>query len=178
MDELDLGWQIIEGKKNVLIVAGHNFEHGRKGVIKYAEWGTGKLVRELCEKYGYFGIVSTKENLDPNWYFSSNFREKIREIVLEKQINLIVDIHGSGMQNEELVYLRENSIFKDKYGQKVFTKDFVKNDQLTLAEEFDNKIAAVEVEIREDGRIPTIDEVKYMEAQNIINDLMKKLNES
>ena len=67
MDELDLGWQIIEGRKNILMVAGHNFEHGRKGVIKYAEWGTGKLVRALCEKYGYFGIVSTKENLDPNW---------------------------------------------------------------------------------------------------------------
>ena len=80
------------------------------------------------------------------------------------------------MQNEELIYLRGNKVFKEKYN--VDVRNFVNNDQLTLAEEFDNKIAAIEIEIREDGRIPTIDEVKYKEAQNIINDLMKRLNES
>jgi hypothetical protein len=176
MEELDLGWQIIEGQKNILIVAGHNFEHGRKGKIKYAEWGTGEMGRRLCGKYGFWGIISTKKQMDPNWYTESPFREEIKKIILKNNIQLVIDIHGSGMQNEELIYLRGNKKFKEKY--KIETRNFVNNEQLTLAEEWDDKVAVVELEIREDGRIPTIDEVKYKEAEKIINDLMGKLNES
>ncbi len=173
MEELDNGFQIIEGKKNILVVAGHNFEHGRQGKIKFAEWGTGDIARNLCDKFGIIGLISTKEQMDPNWYVDSPFREEIRQLILKNKIKLVVDIHGSGMQNEELVYWRGNKRFKENYAIEV--RDFLKNEQITLAEELDEKVAVVEVEIREDGRIPTIDEENFKMAQQIIIDLMNKL---
>ena len=173
MEEIDKGFQIIEGKKNILVVAGHNFEHGRQGKIKFAEWGTGDIARNLCDKFGLFGIISTKEQLDPNWYTDSPFREEVRKLILKNNIKLIVDVHGSGMQNEELVFWRGNKKFKEVY--KIEARNFLKNEQITLAEELDEKVAVLEVEIREDGRIPTIDEENFKNAQQIVIDLVKKL---
>lgn len=175
MDELDWGFQIIEGTKPILVVAGHNFEQGRQGRIKFAEWGTGVIGRRLCDKYRFFGIISTKKQMDPNWYTDSSFREKVKEIIVKNKIELVIDLHGSGIQNEELVYLRGNKKFKDKY--KIEVRNFIENEQMTLAEELDEKIAVVEIEIREDGRIATIDENKYKEAQKIISNLIIKICE-
>ena len=173
MEELDNGFQIIEGKKNILVVAGHNFEHGRQGKMKFAEWGTGDIARNLCNKFDLFGLISTKEQLDPNWYVDSPFREEIRKLIMKNNIKLVVDIHGSGMQNEELVFCRGNKKFKESYA--VIVRNFLKNEQLTLAEELDEKVAVVEIEIREDGRIPTINEEKFKKAQQIIIDLINKI---
>lgn len=173
MEELDLGYQIITGTKKVLLVAGHNFKQGRIGKIKSAEFGTGKIVRNMAAKYNCFGIVSTKDQMDPNWYSESPFRQKIREIIKKEQISLIVDFHGSSMANEKLIYLRGNKKFKETY--KINVLNFVENEQITLEEEWDEIVPAVEVEIREDGRISTIDEDKYTEAQKLIEDLLIKL---
>ena len=178
MDELNFGFQIIEGNKPILIVAGHNFNHGRDGKIKLADLGTGDIVRNLCQKYNFYGLVSTRPQLDPNWYFSSNFREKIREIVASNKIELIIDIHGSGMQNLDLVYLRFNKKFDEKYPNLLTNfkiKEFVKNNQLTISEEFGDFIPSVEIEIREDGRVDTIDIEKYLEAQEKINQIILTL---
>lgn len=173
MEEIDLGYQIIEGGIKVLLAAGHNFNHGRNGKIKLADLGTGKIVRKLCVKYKCWGIISTREQMDPNWYSESPFREKIRQIVKKEQINLIIDFHGSSMANEKLVYLRGNKKFKESY--KIESLDFINNEQTTLGEEWDRIVPTIEVEIREDGRISTIDENKYIEAQKLVEDLLIKL---
>lgn len=173
MEELDLGWQIIEGKKPVLMVAGHNFAQGRVGRMKYAEWGTGDMVRRLCDKYGFWGIVSTRKQLDPNWYIYSNFREKVKEMVRSKQIEVVVDIHGRSMTSPVLVEMIANNLFKEKY--KIKTREFFNDNQTNLTEDLGELVPTVEVEIREDGRVPTIDEGKYMEAQKILNDFTEKL---
>lgn len=173
MEELDLGYQLIKGTKQVLIVASHNFNQGREGKIKWADLGTGKIVRDLAEKHGCFGIVSTKNQMDPNWYTESPFRQKVREIVTKEHISLIVDVHGSSMANDKLLVMRGNKKFKDIFRLDVL--DFVNNDQITIAEELNESVAVIEVEIREDGRISTIDEKKYFEAQKLIEDLLIKL---
>ncbi len=176
MDELDLGWQQIVGKKPILVVAAHNFSHGREGVIKFANMGTGDLARKICEKYNYHALVSTRAQLDPNWYSSSNFREKIKEIIVKYDISLIIDLHGKKLNNKDLIELNGNTSLKRKFNLNV--DSFKKNQQLTLAEELDKQIPVLQVEIREDGRVSTIDGQKYLEAWQKITGLLDKLNES
>ena len=102
--------------------------------------GTGELVRSYCQKLGWWGLVSTRAQLDPNWYATSPFREKVKEIIKAKKIEC---------------------------------KELIDNDQLTLAE--DMKIPVVEVEIREDGRVKTVDPVKYEEAALLLTNLFTTL---
>lgn len=83
MEELDKGWQILEGEKTVLVIAGHNLTHGRSGKMKVADMGTGNIARLLCEKYRFWGIVSTRKQLDPNWYVDSPFREEVKKLINE-----------------------------------------------------------------------------------------------
>jgi len=115
MDELDCGWQIVKGKKPTLMVAGHNLRQGRLGRIKPADMGTGKMVREICEKFGFWGIVSTRKQLDPNWYIDSPFRGQVRCMINDLGIELIVDMHGSSLGSEKLIELRGNKKFRDNY---------------------------------------------------------------
>ena len=115
MDELDSGFQIVEGGKNILVVAGHNFNQGREGKIKWADLGTGEIARTICDKFGFYGIISTREQLDPNWYINSPFREEIKEIIKDKNIELIIDVHGKSLGADKLVELKGNKKFKEKY---------------------------------------------------------------
>jgi len=176
MEELDNGFQVIVGNKKVLVVAGHNFNHGRKGKIKLADLGTGEVTRKICDRFGFWGIVSTREQLDPNWYISSPFREKIKIIINENNIGLIIDIHGKNLGADKLLELKGNRMFRKKY--KIEVGDFLKNDQETLAEELDGLTAVLQIEIREDGRVRTINEEQYVEAEKMINNLMEYLNEN
>jgi hypothetical protein len=173
MEELDRGYQLIEGTKAILVVAAHNFRQGREGIIKGADLGTGEIVRKICKKFNIYGLVSTREQMDPNWYPHSNFREEVKEIIKTKKIELVIDIHGRILSSPNLVEIVANKIFQEKY--KIITRDFVNSSQENLVEEMEGVIPAVEVEIREDGRVPTVDEVKYREAEKIINELMEKL---
>lgn len=176
MEELDRGFQVIEGMKNVLVVAGHNFGQGRDGKIKLADLGTGEVARKICEKFGFLGIISTRDQLDPNWYINSPFREKIKEIIKDKKIFLVIDIHGKSLGSENLLELKGNKKFKEKYNIEV--DSFVENKQETLAEELNTTTAVLQMEIREDGRVRTIDEVKYVEAEKMVSNLINKLNDN
>lgn len=178
MKELDCGWQIIEGKNPVLLVAGHNLRHLRQGKIKVADMQTGRLVRTLCEKYGFWGIVSTRVIQDPNWYTNSPFREKVKELTNEKSIDLVIDVHGSRIGASNLIKLRGNSRFVDVYEKKLKNwklYGFIDNEQITLAEELDRVLPVIEIEIREDGRLPTIDEKNYLEASQKMEEIIESV---
>lgn len=176
VDELDCGWQVVEGRKPIIVVAGHNFRQGREGRMKPADMGTGRMAREICEKYGFWGIVSTRDQLDPNWYVDSPFRKKVKQMIVNLGIKLVIDIHGSKLGSEELLELKGNKRFRKKYGIEV--EDFRQNNQTTLAEEMEEVVAALQIEIREDGRIETIDKLKFCEAEKLINNLLNKLDEN
>ena len=173
MDELDFGFQIIEGKNPILIIAGHNFNHGRDGKIKLADLGTGDIVRNLCQKYNFYGLVSTRNQLDPNWYANSSFRQKVKEIIKNKNIILVVDVHGKSLSSQNLIELKGNLKFKEKCS--ITVNNFINNNQQTLAEELDSVIPVLQIEIREDGRIDTIDRAKFAEAQKTIINLIDKI---
>lgn len=176
MEELDRGYQFIIGSRPILVIAAHNFRQGREGSMKAADMGTGDLARKICEKYKFYGLVSTRTQLDPNWYSSSNFREEVKEIIKMKDISLLIDLHGRSLAAKDLIELKANKIFKEKYSLK--TGSFVDNKQLTLAEELDNTTPVIQIEIREDGRVPTIDEKKYAESWEDLNNLITKLYEN
>lgn len=74
---------------------------------------------------------------------------------------------------DNLVELKGNVKFKEKYDIKV--SDFICNNQITLAEDMNNVVPVIQIEIREDGRVRTIDEKNYYEAEKFINDLIEKL---
>lgn len=173
MEELDHGWQTITGNLPILLVAGHNSRQGRNGLIKAADMGTGDIVRRICEKYSLWGMVSTRAQLDPNWYTDSPFRNEVKNIVRQNDIRLIVDIHGKNLGAENLLELKSNDIFRDVYRKTI--GQFRDDDQITLAEEFEGILPVLQLEIREDGRVRTIDEQKYSEAQETIEDLVVKL---
>lgn len=179
MKELDQGWQLIKGKKSVLVVAGHNFNQGRKGRIKWADIGTGDIARKMCEKYEFWGIISTKDQMDPNWYVDSPFREKVKELIKFNKIAMILDIHGRKLRAKELIELIGNNLFIKDYSKKLTNwkiKKCVDDEQITLAEELDDLIPVLVLEIREDGRVSTIDDKKYVECQKLLNILIKKIN--
>ena len=173
MKELDSGYQIIEGQINILVVASHNFDHGRDGKIKLADLGTGDLVRKLCQKYNFWGIVSTRNQLDPNWYIYSSFRQKVKEIIKNNDILLVIDIHGKSLSSPCLVELKGNNKFKERYSINV--NDFVNNQQQTLAEELDKIVPVLQIEIREDGRVDTINPIKFSQTQKTITNLIDKI---
>ena len=178
MEELDLGWQIIEGKKPILIVAGHNFNQGRKGKIKWADIGTGDIARKICEENNFWGIISTRDQIDPNWYTDSPFREKVKELIKTNKIEMILDIHGRKLGSSELIELIGNNCFIKKYSKKLNEwkiNNCVDDEQITLAEELDETLPVLVLEIREDGRIKTIDENKYNESQKLIKVLIENL---
>lgn len=173
MKELDDGWQEIVGTNPILLVAAHNFPQGRNGLIKPSDLNTGTVARNFAEKYNLFALISTRKQIDPNWYPSSNFREKVKEIIKNNNIKLVIDIHGKSLSSPLLVEFIANKSFQNKYS--FSTRDFINSSQLNLVEELDLITPAVEIEIREDGRVSTIDEVKYKEAQKIIDDFIKKI---
>jgi len=178
MEELDLGWQIIEGKKPILIVAGHNFNQGRKGKIKWADIGTGDIARKICQENNFWGIISTKDQMDPNWYVDSSFRRKVKELILINKIEVILDIHGRKLGADELIELIGNDYFIKKYSKKLNKwkiNHCINNEQITLAKELNEILPVLVLEIREDVRVRTIDEDKYNEGQKLIRTLIKKL---
>lgn len=158
-------WKIIPGKYPILLVASHNYSHLRKGKIKLGDIGTGAIVSKLCYKTKVWGFKTTKIQLDPNWYTLNPLRINLKEIIKEKGIKLVLDIHGRREKYPYLVELLPNSSFKNtvKETPKFFhTRDFADNNQLTLSEDLEKiGVPAAEIEIRKDGRVREGNKINY-----------------
>jgi len=126
----------------------------------------------------FWGIVSTRAQLDPNWYIDSTFRDQVKKLISQNKITLILDIHGSSLQNQELIFFLANKAFLEKFSDKltgVELRNFIDNDQLTLAEDLDFSTAVLEIEIREDGLVSTINPQNFHQAQVSIDELIRSL---
>jgi hypothetical protein len=180
MKEIELGWQLIEGKLPILLVASHNFPHYRKGELIPRDLWTGNIVRKLCDKYNCYGIVSTRIIKDPNWYKNSSFRKEVKKIIETRKIKVVLDLHGRKLSNFNLVEFFPNELFIKVYGELLkqrIIKKFSKNEQVTLCEDLDDEgIAGVEIEIREDGRVPTVSPENYQIVINNLSDFIQSTN--
>lgn len=93
-------FEIIEGKKPVLLSAPHAYIHKRPNlsmVYRQGERYTDNIVRNICELTGTWGIILTEDvEYDPNFYKEKNnpYKQAIRKIVRENKIEQFIDIHG------------------------------------------------------------------------------------
>ncbi len=178
MKELDEGWQILKGELPILVIAAHNFNQIREDKEKVADLGTGDISRNLCEKFNLWGIVSTRIQSDPNWDIHSAFRQQVREIIKTNNIVLVIDVHGSKLGSEELISISTNKVFWDKYDLfelEIPMNLFKDDDQYTICEELENEVAAIQLEIREDGRVNTIDPEIFESCQKKLDQLIEFL---
>lgn len=149
-------FQEYPGEIQVLLSAGHAFPQVREGSYKPRDLYTGELVGKLCEETGCWGLVTTKMQEDPNWYEDSPFRIKIKKLIEEKKINLVLDIHGKKNDGESVMDFYPNMMVKNIGNLKMKGARIIhfKNDeQLTIAEDLGGAgVACIEIEINEEGR--------------------------
>jgi len=171
-------WKIIKGERPLLVVAGHNFPQIRLGKIKPGDMGTGEIAEVLCAKTKTWGIISTRVQLDPNWYHKSVFRQEIKELIRSENLTTVLDIHGK-KDGDNLIELYPNNTFRQLYNGKLkgwIIKDFIENNQLTISEDLDSQqVACAELEIRRDGRgenSPAYEEV-LKTISNLVGEILR-----
>lgn len=98
-----MDFKVIKGNILIFLSAPHAKPHLRPGFNlqnpKPGEVNTDLVVKELCSRTKCWGIYTTKLNIiDPNWYKNSPYKEKIKEIIIQNKIRLVLDIHGAKAQ--------------------------------------------------------------------------------
>lgn len=91
-------FKIIKGDMPILLSAPHAVKQIREGKIKSEDGLTGAIVEYLCIKTGTNGIVRTyNHNDDPNYENTGKalkYKETILNCIIEKNITILLDIHG------------------------------------------------------------------------------------
>ncbi len=93
-------FQIIEGKKPVLLSAPHAFLHKRpklSGAYRQGERFTDDIVKDVCTLTGAWGIVlSASIDYDPNYHTikRNEYKRVVQKLCKENKINQFIDIHG------------------------------------------------------------------------------------
>ena len=83
------------GRRPILISAPHATCHTRNGVKKMEEEYTLGVARTLAQITNCHAIFNRWEiDEDPNWDQESNYKQALRQIVLENDIQFVIDIHG------------------------------------------------------------------------------------
>lgn len=146
----------LQGKNKVLLSASHAFPQVREGVYKPQDLFTDDLVEKICGDTGCWGLETTKAQNDPNWYTNSPFRLKLRKLVEDQSISLVLDIHGKKDDGKSIIDFYPNKIFENteclKF-EKTRTKHFKNNEQITIAEDLEGtEVACVQLEISRTGR--------------------------
>ena len=84
-----------KGNIPILISAPHGARHLRKGKWKEEDEYTSSIAIKLAEATGAHVIyVKNRTHEDPNYIERSRYKDKIREIVQNKKIKFLLDMHG------------------------------------------------------------------------------------
>lgn len=173
----DESFKVIEGNKNILISCAHSIDQVRKGMLKPRELYSGalcKLIQEYTDCYAIYKYHN--DGIDDNFVLHTKYKERIGKLVEEKNISLVIDIHGMvGSKSKRFRgyhvelgtddgrnLLGKNYISKDmknsfnKYGvdRVVIDKQFKASRNHTIAKYVSTNynVAAVQVEISGDFR--------------------------
>ncbi|MEM8859244.1 MAG: hypothetical protein AAGD96_13035 [Chloroflexota bacterium] len=88
-------FQIVKGRRPILLSAPHATKHTRNGHSKMEEEFTGGLALLLAEQTGCHVIYNRWESPDdPNWDQESEYKKQLAQIVQDEDIKLVVDLHG------------------------------------------------------------------------------------
>lgn len=85
----------LEGTSSFVITVPHAVKHIRGGSPKDAEIYTGALAKWLHEETGAHVIYSSEMTDDPHDNRSSDFKEKLADVVNSHDIEMVVDLHGA-----------------------------------------------------------------------------------
>ncbi len=88
-------FQYKEGNNAILLSAPHATEQYRDGSVKSADIYTGSMALFLHNLTESHVIYSTYIGEDPNYVEGGAYKEKIKEIVEEKNIDYVIDLHGA-----------------------------------------------------------------------------------
>ena len=88
------GYRFIKGKFPILLSAPHAARTIRDGGLKIRENYVGSFVHILSKQCEVYGIYTTHIIIDPNRYDLSNYKQKIKKLIDNRDIKLVIDIHG------------------------------------------------------------------------------------
>ena len=89
-------FEIVEGNIPILLSAPHGARHLRKGTWKGEDEYTAALAIALGRLTGAFVIfVKHKTEEDPNWLPHTRYKDAIQQMVHERGIGFLADIHGA-----------------------------------------------------------------------------------
>lgn len=89
--------KLIEGSKPVLFTAEHATDQLRDGKTKSADWGTGGFTEVLATDHGTFAITALGEQTgDPNHDDTHEFKSQAGLLIVQKNMQLALSIHGIG----------------------------------------------------------------------------------
>lgn len=136
-------FKIIEGTTSILLSAPHAVKQNRDGKIKEEDKLTGAIVEYLCMRTGANGIIRTYNcNDDPNYENSGKsleYKEAIINMIKQKNIKLLIDIHGCtnkhGFDIEFGTNYGEN-INQDNTFLEIFKQEFSKIGKVAIDKEF------------------------------------------
>lgn len=146
IDNGKCNFKIIQGEVPILLSAPHAVKQYRDGKIKAEDRFTGAIVEYLCEKTGVNGIIRVyNDSDDPNYEnngSSLKYKEAILDLIKEKDIVLLIDLHGCkdthGFDIELGTNYGENINYDEKY------LDILRNNFSTLGKiVVDNKFCAI-----------------------------------
>ena len=84
-----------EGRNNILLSAPHGVAQTRLGKHKVAELGTIPTGWILAEKTKCHLVIKTQNNFDDaNFDENCEYRKRLAQIIKEKNIKYLIDIHG------------------------------------------------------------------------------------
>ncbi len=165
-------FEIIEGKKPILLSAPHAYLHKRPRLnmgYRQGEDLTDRIVKEICEKTGAWGIY-LKEGVDydPNFHSlkSNPYKKAVAKIVKEQKIEQFVDIHGLARENNMYDFgiyyatrftkskkfaedVKEGLAKNELYGVNILIFRFVDDYQETLGEFLvqEYRVPSIQIEI-------------------------------
>ena len=92
----------LEGDVPVLVTCPHSTAHTRMGKLKRHEFYTGALGTIAHSALGCHCLYANREQeTDPNYYDDCDFKTVVGKILAEKEIRLVVDLHGTGNERPE-----------------------------------------------------------------------------
>jgi hypothetical protein len=180
-------FKIIEGRGNILISAPHSVTQWRDNNIKKADIYTGSIAAILSQLTNFSAIIMTKFTKNTEDYFN-----EIKNLINNKDIKLVVDIHGMKYERESDIDIGAGNNFQfvpkqilneiikiliDQYNlNATVNKYFTADNPFTISYNIYNKlnISSVQLEINRGFRDPIINYDKFIMIINAISDSLKK----